>query len=135
MSVQQQYILMAGGDPDDQYITTATLAELGYNIPVRFLTQSNELPEYLATHEAPVLLLLDYNATPVNAVELLKQLKAGNTHKHIPVVILSNVASPQYVKECYGLGAVSFIVKPSGMEATREKIAVFFRYWFSVAEI
>jgi len=134
MSLSKQYVLMVGGDEDDQYITTSTLAELGYHVPVRFLSRSNQLIDYLSVNDEPVLILLDYNATPINAIEILKQIKESHA-KHIPVVVLSNVASPTYVKECYHFGAVSFIVKPAGAAATKEKIGTFFKYWFSVAEI
>ena len=133
MSVQ--YVLMITGDEDDQYITTSTLSDLGYDIPTRFLTRSNELLHYLEANEDPLLILMDYNARPYNAMELLKQLKAQPSKQHIPAIVLSNLASPEYVKECYSLGAVSFIVKPAGAAATKEKIATFFKYWLSVAEI
>jgi CheY-like chemotaxis protein len=134
MSLNKQYVLMVGGDEDDQYITTATLVELGYRTPVRFLSRSNQLIDYLSVNGEPMLILLDYNARPANAIELLKQLKVPGV-QHIPVVVLADVASPEYVKECYELGAVSFIVKPAGATATKEKIATFFKYWFSVVEI
>lgn len=133
--MHKQYVLMVGGDEDDQYITTATLSELGYMVPVQFLNNSAELANYLSVNSAPVLILLDYNSRPINAVEILQQIKETGNHLHIPIVVLSNVASPEYVKECYRLGAVSFIVKPAGAAATKEKIATFFKYWFSVAEI
>lgn len=135
MTGNQQYVLMVVGDEDDQFITNTTLSELDYHIPIRFLPHSNRLMEYLAANEEPVLVVLDYNAQPLNAVELLRQLKSDSAKQHIPVVILSNIASPEYVKECYSLGAASFIVKPAGIEATRDKIDTFFKYWFSVAEI
>lgn len=130
-----QYVLMITGDEDDQYITTSTLNELGYDIPTRFLKRSNELLPYLEVNDDPLLILMDYNARPYNAIEILKQLKTHPFKQHIPVIVLSNLASPEYVKECYSLGAVSFIVKPAGAAATKEKIATFFKYWLSVAEI
>jgi CheY-like chemotaxis protein len=128
-----QYVLMLEDDADDRYITESTIKELGYNIPVRFLSYDRELITYLSQSEQPSLILLDYN--PVTGSDTLKQLKAHPDFNHIPVIVLSEVASNHHVRQCYQLGANSFIKKPDTADLTRNKIETFFRYWFEVAEI
>jgi CheY-like chemotaxis protein len=132
MPTQQQYVLMLEDDADDRYITEATIKDLGYDIPVKFLNYDRELISYLSDAPEPSLILLDYN--PVTGAETLRQLKAHPNFNHIPIVVLSEVASPNHVRQCYQLGANTFIKKPDTAEKTTNKIATFFKYWFEVAE-
>lgn len=78
---------------------------------------------------------MDLNSFPKSAVEVLKQLKADRHCNHIPAVILSEASNPRAVKECYSLGASSFIVKPDSNEATRKKNLAFLKYWFETVEL
>ena len=133
MSSQPQYVLMLEDDADDRYITESTLKELGYDIPIRFLAYERELISYLSHAETPSLILLDYN--PVTGANTLRHLKTHPDFNHIPVVVLSEVSTPNHVRQCYQLGANSFIKKPDTAENTKNKIETFFKYWFQVAEI
>jgi CheY-like chemotaxis protein len=135
MAASNRYILMVEDDPDDRYITNQTLKELGFNVPIIYLTQSDKVFSYLAEHEAPAIILIDYNSSPDNGVEILKTLKSHPGYQHIPVIILSESAAPAYVTECYRHGANTFIVKPFTSAATRKKIESFFTYWLEVAEV
>jgi CheY-like chemotaxis protein len=133
MSSNEHYVLMLEDDADDRYITETTIEELGYNIPVKFLSYERELIKYLTESEEPSLILLDYN--PVNGADTLRQLKTHPDFNHIPVVVLSEVASPNHVRQCYQLGANTFIKKPDTAVTSTQKIQTFFKYWFEVAEI
>jgi len=130
-----RFVLMLEGDNDDRYITQQTLSELNINIPIKFLSNSKELFNFLSLSAKPVLLLIDYNSTPDNGIEVLKKLKSNPIYSDIPVVILSDSDHPKYKNLCYQLGASSFIKKPDTLEATNKKIASFFNYWFNVVEV
>jgi CheY-like chemotaxis protein len=130
-----KYVLMLEDDNDDRYITSETLSELGIDIEIKFFSNSNEVFKFLSTSEKPVLMLIDFNATPENGIEVLKKLKSNEQYKEIPVVILSDNNIPQYRTKAYSNGAASFIKKPDTHQQTREKIETFFRYWFEVAEV
>ena len=133
MSSKEQYVLMLEDDADDRYITETTIRELGYDVPIKFLAYGRELITWLTQSEQPSLILVDYN--PVTGVDTLKLLKTHPDFNHIPVVVLSEVASVKHVRQCYQLGANSFIKKPETSEMTRYKIETFFKYWFDLAEI
>jgi CheY-like chemotaxis protein len=135
MDIQKRYILMVEDDLDDRYLTQQTLQEIGVTVPIKFLAQSTEVFSFLATHEPPALILIDYNISPDSGVEVLKALKGNPQYRHIPVIILSESAAPAYVTECYRHGANSFVAKPFTTDGTRKKIERFFTYWLEVAEV
>lgn len=128
----EQYVLMVEDDVDDRYITESTIKELGYNIPIRFISYHRELMTFLGNSAEPTLILLDYN--PVNGADILRLLKSHPDFNHIPVVVLSEVANKNHVRQCYQLGANSFIQKPTSADRTRNKIETFFKYWLEVVE-
>ena len=135
MPINNRYILMVEDDPDDRHLTEQILQEIGHPVPITFLAQSNEVLPFLASNEPPAIILVDYNSSPDNGVEVLKNIKANLDYLHIPVIILSDSAAPEYVTECYRYGACTFVTKPFTTEATRKKIEHFFTYWLEVAEV
>jgi CheY-like chemotaxis protein len=128
-------ILMLEDDSDDRYLTNETLGELDMSVDVKFFSSSTDLFDHLANSVKPSLILLDYNTTPDNGLDVLKKLKQNSAYSDIPVVILSDSDHPHYKKECYVNGASSFIKKPDTAEGTKNKIGTFFKYWFEVAEV
>ena len=129
------FVLMLESDPDDRYITEHTLAELGYHFPVKFLTKGSELIHLLSTKEKPFVIILDDNPIDKSGIEILEKLKSNADYRHIPVVMISEVATAHHITQCYQKGASTVIKKPTTLEETKEKIGTFFKYWFEVAEL
>jgi CheY-like chemotaxis protein len=133
-------ILMLEHDEDDRYITQSVFEENQVNVNLRFVTTSQELLKYLETCASdhspfPTLILLNYYASPLNASEILRDLKSDVRFKHIPTVVLSGSVHPDIVKQCYLEGASSFIQKPSLSRDTSTKITNFIKYWFETVEL
>ena len=133
-------ILMLEYDEDDQYITLQHFKEHQRTIDLRIVSSSEEVISYLMDCKAgreryPSLLLLNYNSTPLNAGELISQVKGDAAFRHIPAVVLSGTLNPGIVRDCYSKGASSFIQKPALMEETSKKINNFIDYWFHTVEL
>jgi CheY-like chemotaxis protein len=128
-------ILMLEQDPDDRFITHAVFEEHQYQAHLEFVNNSAGLFGYMAQCRQfklpyPALILLNLHTTPRDGREILKQLKASPDYQHVPVVILSESREEKIARECYALGASSFIQKPAQLSETNKKIGNFFRYWF-----
>ena len=81
----------------------------------------------------PKLILLDIKLPKVDGIEILKQLKANEKTKTIPVVILTSSKESQDIKACYELGANTYIQKPvdfDGLIAATKRLK---EYWFEIA--
>src|SRR5690349_8150279 len=136
---KQLAILMLDDDHDDRHITETLFAEKGYDIRLQFLDESDHVITYLedAAIESnlPNLILVDLNMPRKNGFEVLKELKSHLQFRQIPVVIISGSAHFEEVKECYLLGANSFVQKPFTDKLTQKKIETFVDYWFTVCEL
>lgn len=127
-------------DDDDRYITQALFDENHLNISIKFVNDSNELNTHLETciakkNPLPSLILLNYHAAPMNAIEILEHLKSDVNYSYIPVIVLSGTTHPDIVRACYLHGASSFIQKPSLNVEAKAKILSFVKYWFETVQL
>jgi len=133
MQVHERYILMLEDDQDDRYLTSAVMEELNIKIPLKFLSNTEDLLPTLE-QSPPLLILTDFNLHPETGFDVLQKIRCHPSFKHIPVVLLGDATNPDFVAQCYRLGANTYATKPTSMEATKNKIGLFFRYWLEVAE-
>lgn len=129
------YVLMLQTDADDRFITESTMSEMEYTIPLKFLDDTDKLDEYVRQKGLPSLILLNDSGSILQKGQLLRQLKSNPVYGHIPVVVLGEKTTDDYIRQCYKAGASSYISKPSSVKETKKKIETFFSYWFDVAEV
>lgn len=96
---------------DDEALTTiftSVLTKDGFEV-----IASNTGQEGMdkAKTELPNLILLDQVLPDYSGNDILKQLKADDKTKNIPVIILSNFSQEELVKEAINAGAVDYIFK------------------------
>jgi len=133
-------LLMLETDADDRFITSSIISEFPYQLNLAFVNYGEEMFKYLehcrqTGNALPSLILLSLSVNPRDGIEVLKQLKSNPLYNHIPVVVLTGVKQSGIVKECYALGASSFIEKPISARDTNAKIANFLRYWLETVEL
>ena len=61
----------------------------------------------------------------LNGVETLRQIKADDTLKNIPVIMLTTTDDPHEVQRCYDLGCNVYITKPVEYDQFAEAIQRF----------
>lgn len=128
-------VLMIEDDIDDRYITDKYFLDTGYNINVEYFPSSTQgVTTYLSglsPERIPHLILMSGRYE----LDHLAQIKAHDTFRQIPVIILTEMSHNFSINEAYRLGASSVIEKPSTHQLTQEKIQTFSKYWFSIVEL
>ena len=77
----------------------------------------------------PDLILLDLNMPKIDGIEFLKILKADDTLKFIPTVVLTTSSNHNDVKQCYEIGIAGYVLKPLKYEDYVTKLSGLLNYW------
>ncbi len=98
------------------------------DLPIGTVLEAGDGVEALAALQTQGvgLILSDINMPNMNGLELLSQLKASETWKAVPVVMVSTEGSQAKVLEAVQLGAAGYVRKPFNAEQIKTKLAEFF---------
>mgnify|MGYP006200603099 FL=1 len=77
----------------------------------------------------PRVILLDIKMPKVDGIEVLRQLKASEQTKLIPVVIMTSSNEEKDIVSSYRLGVNSYVVKPVGFEDFAKAVSELGLYW------
>jgi CheY-like chemotaxis protein len=80
------------------------------------------------------VILLDLKMPRMDGREVLRELRANPRTRHIPVVVVSSSGRESDVRECYDLGANSFVVKEFDPARPGEYLVETARYWLETNE-
>lgn len=84
-----------------------------------------------STFSTPDLILLDINLPKLNGHEVLKQIRAEEDLRHIPIIMLSTSSSQDDILKCYKNYANCFISKPVDAEDFINLISSIKEFWTS----
>ena len=80
----------------------------------------------------PKVVLLDLKMPKVDGMEVLRQIKADERTKRVPVVVLTSSHEDRDVTDAFQLGANSYVVKPVDFDVFSSAIADLGLYWLKL---
>ena len=131
-------ILLIEDNPDDEALTLRALKKSNILNEVVVARDGAEALDYLfcrgmhANREPqrlPELVLLDLKLPKVDGLEVLKQLRAEESTRRMPVVILTSSNEQRDIFASYDLGANSYIRKPVDFTQFTDAVRQLGVYW------
>ncbi len=131
-------ILLVEDNPNDAELTLRALKKNNIINKIHHITDGAEALEYFFSSgrykdrditQKPKIVILDLKLPKVDGIEILRRIKADETLKTIPVVILTSSREERDIIESYKLGVNSYIVKPVDFEKFATAVRDLGLYW------
>jgi CheY-like chemotaxis protein len=136
-------ILLADDDEEDRELARDALQDSRLANEMKFVVDGQDLLDYLR-HEGrwtaedsprPGIILLDLNMPKMDGREALAEIKADDSLRRIPIVILTTSKDEADVLSTYDVGASSFITKPVTFGGLVDVMKTWTQYWFEIVEL
>lgn len=137
-SYEEVEILLVEDNPKDAEMTQRALRKHNLGNKVHWVKDGAEALDYVfcrgeyagrSMGRPPRLILLDIKMPKVDGIEVLRQIKADERLRPVPVVVMTSSNEERDVVDSYRLGVNSYIVKPIEFPAFLEVVAKIGLYW------
>lgn len=126
-------ILLVEDNPMDLDLTLRAFRKKKFANEIQVARDGEEalafFPRWEAGEAMPAVILLDINLPKVNGLEVLRQLKAHERFRRIPVVMLTSSREDRDLRSAYDLGVNSYIEKPVNFGKFMEVAEHIELYW------
>ena len=137
-------ILLVDDDEDDRLLVQRALDATGASAQLYTLNDGAELLAHLSAHNPrhspdacfrPNLILLDLNMPGMSGRQVLRQLKQADLLQGIPIIVFTTSDAGDDMRECYDLGCLSYIRKPTTFSGMVDVMKTLVHHWLGMAEI
>lgn len=136
-------ILWVEDNPNDIELSLLSLKKHNLANRVYVVEDGAEALDYLfckgnyatRTSTQPKVIFLDLKLPKVSGLDVLKTLRADESTRRIPVVVLTSSQEERDVVQSYDLGVNSYVVKPIDFSSFATVIAELGFYWLVVNNI
>jgi two-component system, response regulator len=141
--MKEKAILLVEDNPDDIALTIRAFRKSNIMNDIVQAHDGSEALDYLFgtgqyagrdLSTMPTLILLDLKMPKVDGLEVLRQLRANERTRLLPVVILTTSKEDQDIIDGYALGANSYVRKPVDFNQFVEAVRQLGLYWFVLNE-
>ena len=141
--MNNKIILLVEDNPDDEALTIRALKKNKIENEVVVAHDGAEALDYLFCRGSysnrnknvlPQVILLDLKLPKIDGIEVLKQLRANEKTKMLPIVILTSSKEEQDLIDGYSNGANSYIRKPVDFNQFTEAVRQLELYWLLLNE-
>lgn len=129
-------ILLVEDNPDDRDLTIMALRESNVANPIEVARDGEEALRYLADERKPLpaLVLLDLKLPKIMGLDVLKQLRAQERTRTIPVVVLTSSREEPDRHASYANGVNAYVCKPVDFDAFADAVRQLGLFWLVINE-
>jgi two-component system, response regulator len=131
-------ILLVEDDDDHVFLIRRALADVeGVDVTIEVAGDGDQAIERLIRSRfepggRPQLVLLDLKMPRMDGLEVLRQLRADEAARGLPVVVLTSSERPEDREDAVALGASWFVCKPTDGRRLRSEIQQLAAHWSRV---
>lgn len=141
MKIQPVEILLVEDNPVDVMMTREAFTSGRVCNNLHVAEDGEEAMDFLyrrgkySSAPSPEIILLDLNLPRKDGREVLAEIKADPSLRHIPVIILTTSADETDIWKSYELQANCFITKPVNLEQFTQALECVGDFWFTLVKL
>ncbi len=131
-------ILLVEDNDDDIVLTLRAMKKSQITTQIVVTRDGAEALEYIfgagaytGTASLPSIVLLDLKLPRIDGMETLSHLRANELTRLMPVIILTSSDEQRDIKECYRLGANSYLRKSGDFAEFTRLMGTLHTYWLA----
>ncbi len=137
-------LLLVEDNLNDVVVALRAFRLHGLEHRVKVLRDGAEALDYLSgegsEHEPdarvlPKVVLLDLRMPRIDGREVLRSVRADARTRDLPVVVVSSSQAESDIRDCYEMGANSFVVKSFDAKKPGEYLVDVARYWLNLNRV
>jgi len=137
-------ILLAEDNPHDAEMTIRALSKVNLANKLHHVKDGAAALDFIFARgeyagrdieNKPKIVLLDIKMPKVDGIEVLKQIKADELTKTVPVVIMTSSKEEQDIITSYNLGVNSYVVKPVDFAGFAKAVSELGFYWLITNQV
>ncbi len=132
-------IMLVEDNPLDVDLTLRAFQRRKLVNPVVVARDGEEALAWVARWEAgemkPAVILLDLNIPRIDGLAVLRTMKAHQTLRRIPIVVLTTSSEDRDMHAAYDLGVNSYIVKPVDFDNFMDVAQQIEMYWCALNDL
>lgn len=141
--MENKMILLVEDNPDDEALTLRALKKNNIGNKVVIVRDGAEALDFLFykgayadrdPQDKPQVILLDLKLPKVDGLEVLRRIRADESTRRLPVVILTSSKEEQDLIKSYSLGVNSYVRKPVDFDQFVEAVRQLGLYWLVLNE-
>lgn len=141
--MKSKKILLVEDNPDDEALTIHALESNRINNTIVVARNGAEALDYIFatgayagrnSDDLPALVLLDLKLPKIDGIEVLRQIRASEATRLLPVVILTSSNEDEDRLKAYSLGANSYVRKPVDFDEFVKAAGQLGLYWLLLNE-
>ena len=140
--IEHRPLMIVEDSPEDYKATVRAFKKAKLVNPIQHCEDGDEALDYLfrrgkfadpTSSPRPAVILLDLNLPGTDGRDVLKEIKADENLKVIPVLVLTSSSDERDIEACYQAGANSYVRKPVDMSGLIQAIERLKEFWLGIA--
>nr|WP_242018298.1 response regulator [Pseudanabaena sp. FACHB-1998] len=128
-------IILVEDNPDDERLTLRALRKAKVANEILVARNGEEaLTMVFNANPLPSVILLDLKLPKISGLEVLRQIRANERTRLLPIVVLTSSSEDRDIIESYNLGANSYVRKPVEFSLFTEAVSQLGLYWALINE-
>jgi two-component system, chemotaxis family, response regulator Rcp1 len=138
-TLMTRQILLIEDNPGDVRLMREALRGFPEGAELKVVSDGAQALRYLRREQEfadavrPCLIFMDLNLPMVDARDLLRQLKADQEIRGIPVAVLTTSDAERDIREVYELHANCYLRKPADLQSYLDTVRQAVHFWLAVA--